>query len=40
MGVLYSAKKYMICGLEKLCENFLEEQLDETNACIILEQVK
>ena len=39
LSVLYCAKKYMISGLEKECRKYLENQIDHTNVCFILEQV-
>ena len=39
LSVLYCAKKYMISGLEKKCREYLENQIDHTNVCFILEQV-
>ena len=39
LTILYCAKKYMISGLEKLCREFLEDQMDHSNVCFILEQV-
>ena len=40
LTVLYCAKKYMVSGLKDLCSEFLEEQLDHSNVCFILEQVQ
>ena len=40
MSVLYCAKKYMIPGLQTLCRQYLDTQLDSTNVCIVLEQVQ
>ena len=37
--VLYSAKKYMLPGLEKKCQEFLDNRLDVSNVCAVLEQV-
>ena len=37
--VLYSAKKYMLPGLEKKCQEFLDSRLDVSNVCAVLEQV-
>ena len=37
--VLYSAKKYMLPGLEKKCQEFLDSRLDVNNVCAVLEQV-
>ena len=39
LTVLYCAKKYMISGLEEVCREYLEKQIDHSNVCFILEQV-
>ena len=38
-SVLYSAKKYMITGLQELCKVYLKNELDESNVRMVLEQV-
>ena len=38
--VLYSAKKYMLPGLETKCQEFLDSRLDIGNVCSVLEQVR
>lgn len=40
LTVLYCAKKYMIAGLELLCREYLEKNIDHDNVCFILEQVR
>ncbi len=39
MALLYCAKKYILLGLQAMCQDFLEKQLDSSNVCFILEQV-
>ena len=39
LAILYCAKKYMISGLEKICREYLEKQINYSNVCFILEQV-
>ena len=38
MSVLYAAKKYLVTGLITHCEKFLENQINPTNATVMLEQ--
>ncbi len=40
MSMLYCAKKYMVSGLETLCQEFLKTQMDPSNVCTILDQVR
>ena len=37
--VLYTTNKYMLPDLEKLCRDFLENNLCATNVCTVLDQV-
>ena len=39
LGVLYAAKKYRIPSLETECRKFLENKLDPSNVCVVLQQV-
>ena len=38
LPVLYAGKKYMLPALTRLCAQFLEENLDVDDVCIIYEQ--
>lgn len=39
LGLLYAARKYMLPELEDKCREFLNEELDPTNVCPVLDQV-
>ena len=38
MSVLYASKKYLVSGLTSRCEKFLQDQLNATNAAMLLAQ--
>jgi hypothetical protein len=38
MQVMYAANKYLVTGLAVQCERFLEQQLNASNAAVLLEQ--
>ncbi|XP_013397050.1 BTB/POZ domain-containing protein 6 isoform X1 [Lingula anatina] len=38
MAVLYAAKKYLLSGLIRHCQGYLQESMDDENVCTILEQ--
>lgn len=38
MCIMYAAKKYMLPGMNSKCADFLQQQVDETNVCTILDQ--
>ncbi len=40
LPLLYCAKKYMVSGLREKCQRFLQDKLDQTNVCFLLEQVR
>lgn len=39
MFLLYAAKKYILPGLAEICNNFLDNAMDPSNVCDILQQI-